>query len=119
MLVIISCTSPTQFIIVRTPRIYSVSFWPGSAAAGEIAFFFSFFSFKSLSAAGVLHTLNQIVMNYYLIKKQTGELSIMTVKEADEPSFQEDYGAEILLSGSSIQAILIAYGELLNASTGE
>ena len=58
-------------------------------------------------------------MNYYLIKKQTGELTIMEVQAADEASFQEDYGEQILLSGSSIQTILIAYGELLNASTGE
>ena len=58
-------------------------------------------------------------MNYYLIKKETGELTIMEVHAADETSFQERYGAEVLLRGSSIQTILIAYGELLNASTGE
>lgn len=58
-------------------------------------------------------------MNYYLIKKQTGELSIMEVKEADEASFQEQYEGQILLHGSSIQTILIAYGELLNESRAE
>jgi hypothetical protein len=53
-------------------------------------------------------------MNNYLIKTSEGELKIMQVKPADEASFHATYGKLIIASGSSIQEILIKYGQLLN-----
>ncbi|GAA3913143.1 hypothetical protein GO495_24805 [Chitinophaga oryziterrae] len=58
-------------------------------------------------------------MNNYLIKTSEGELKIMQVKPADEASFHATYSNQIIASGSSIQEILIKYGELLNGESGQ
>lgn len=57
-------------------------------------------------------------MRHYLIKTSEGALKIMQVSLADESSFQAAYGSQIILSGSSIQEVLIKWGQLLNSEPG-
>jgi hypothetical protein len=42
------------------------------------------------------------------------DYKIVQVKETDEASFLADHGHEVLVSGDSIQEVIIRFGELVN-----
>jgi hypothetical protein len=46
-------------------------------------------------------------MRYFILRK--GEYVIFKVKEADEPSFRERYGTEILVEADSLMLLLISF----------
>lgn len=54
-----------------------------------------------------------IIMKNYIIESCTGELTIVQVKAEQEAAFLAAHEGRILASGSSIQEVLIRFGELL------
>jgi hypothetical protein len=59
---------------------------------------------KSLSVSSIV----------YLVKDQ-GNLSLVKVKSEQEQQFLKDYAGRVLLSGDSIQEVIIRLNELLQS----
>ncbi|MBS0030036.1 hypothetical protein ACTJJ0_21360 [Chitinophaga sp. 22321] len=52
-------------------------------------------------------------MKNYIVKEATGELTIMQVKPEQESAFLAAYEDSIVACGSSIQEVIIKFGELM------
>jgi hypothetical protein len=48
-------------------------------------------------------------MKYYILQTEKGALEIIKVKEADEVNFLEDYGKQVVASGSTLAEALKAF----------
>jgi hypothetical protein len=48
-------------------------------------------------------------MKYYSLQTEKGALEIIKVKEADEVNFLEDYGMQVVASGSTLSEALKAF----------
>jgi hypothetical protein len=54
-------------------------------------------------------------MKVYIIREE-GELKIITVQPPQETDFLREYAGKIIAQGSSIQEVLIRFGELVNGA---
>lgn len=57
-------------------------------------------------------TESQLITTVYLVKEE-GKLILMKVKPEQEAEFLVDYKGKILLSGDSIQEVIIRLNELM------